>query len=310
MQLRFSHQLTATRKGILLDDKLLHKSTRKQLSSYALRYIERAEELLKKVQPEDWDTHTPHQANNVPELAKAQMMLALANPIILDKYSADQPRDWHGRWANDNTDTSTRQFDHSGEYQVASSDAIMTDATGEWKKAWIGKPHQALREFIANSEQPNVDSLDAYGYDNIHKSTDALGRYQLTPIALQDIDLKDEDGNWNTANSFYTTYHIKSDNDFLQNEAAQETAMTAYLQRLNQETKYAQQYINTSYTGVSGQKITVTMSGILAAAQREGGPSVNNYFHAYGRRNTHGKNLSNTNLAIETRLRLAQYVPY
>jgi hypothetical protein len=113
----------------------------------------------------------------------------------------------------------------------------------------------------------NVDHNDSDGYANIHTSTDALGRYQLTPLALQDIGLKDEDGNWTTDTGFYHLYHIASDSDFLQNEQAQEAAMTLYLARLSQETAYAQQYIGTTYIGVQGQPITVTISGIIAAAQ-------------------------------------------
>ncbi|HEU5046315.1 MAG TPA: hypothetical protein VFT64_00575 [Rickettsiales bacterium] len=126
MRHQFSSSLIATPEGILLDGMLLHKSAvRQQLSSRATRYIDRAEELLKQVAPEDWDDCTPHNPNDVPALAKAQMMLALANPILLDKYSSDQSRDWHGRWTSDGTDASINA-DHTGE--VADSGMIMSDA--------------------------------------------------------------------------------------------------------------------------------------------------------------------------------------
>jgi hypothetical protein len=182
--------------------------------------------------------------------------------------------------------------------------------TQEWQQAWVGQTHQNLREFIANNEQPDVDNDPSYGYANVHSSTDALGRYQLTPLALQDIGLKDMDGNWTTDTSFYRVYHITSDNDFLQNEQAQEAAMTAFITRLEQETTYAQQYIGTTYIGVQGKPVTVTMSGIIAAAQREGGPAVNNYFKSYDGEDTYGQKLNNTNAPIETRIRMAQKIPY
>ncbi|HEU5048382.1 MAG TPA: BPSL0067 family protein [Rickettsiales bacterium] len=157
MQLRSNHKLTATPKGILFDDKPLNKSVQQELSPYALRYIKRAGELLKQVSPEDWDKHTPHHMNDVPELARAQMMLALANPIILNKYSADQPRDWHGRWTDGSADTSTPtyQIDHSEEYQVASSGTVMTDAQvdSDIPKAHIlDNPAQYVHQSFPNAK--------------------------------------------------------------------------------------------------------------------------------------------------------------
>lgn len=141
MRHQFASSLIATPEGIFLNGMPLHKSAvRQQLSSRAARYIDRAGELLKQVKPERWDSRTPHNMNDVPALAKAQMMLALANPILLDKYSPDQPRDWHGRWTSDGADASTNA-DHTEEYLVADSGMIMSDA-----KADNGKPKAHILE--------------------------------------------------------------------------------------------------------------------------------------------------------------------
>ena len=85
--------LTATPDGILIDGFPLAKQMHSQFSSQALRNIERAAELLKTVKPEEWENCTPHEMNNIPTLAKVNMLLALANPFYLDKYSPEQPRD-------------------------------------------------------------------------------------------------------------------------------------------------------------------------------------------------------------------------
>lgn len=120
-------KLTLTPKGIMLDGECLNNTSFDQLTERSQRYIARANDLLKRVHPEDWDSHIPHEINNVPALAKAHMMLALANPILLGKYSPDQPRDWHGRWTNGSSEVSSIPHRQT-EYQFADSGQIINDA--------------------------------------------------------------------------------------------------------------------------------------------------------------------------------------
>lgn len=79
MQKRFP-QFSATLQGIMMDGMKLSKFACEKLTPETLRYIGCAEELLKTVEKKDWDRRTPHATHDIPVLAKAQMMLALASP--------------------------------------------------------------------------------------------------------------------------------------------------------------------------------------------------------------------------------------
>jgi hypothetical protein len=78
-----------------------------------------------------------------------------------------------------------------------------------------------FREEIANEE-----SRGSGGYRAFNKSG-ALGAYQLTPIALEDIKWRDKNGTWSEASG------IASDEAFLNNPLAQEIALKEYLARNN-----------------------------------------------------------------------------
>jgi hypothetical protein len=71
---------TVTPYGIMMDGAPLSKSVSQGLSPETLRSIKRIDELLAKVKPGDWDNRTSHATNNVPILAQAQMIAALASP--------------------------------------------------------------------------------------------------------------------------------------------------------------------------------------------------------------------------------------
>ncbi|HEU5048458.1 MAG TPA: polymorphic toxin type 44 domain-containing protein [Rickettsiales bacterium] len=103
------------------------------ITPHTIRYLNRAGELMAKVQDADWDAQTPHDMHHIPALAQVRMLLALATPIPLYKYSPEQPRipagnRNGGQWTNEG-DSSTAASDHNGEYQVADSNQIMTDTT-------------------------------------------------------------------------------------------------------------------------------------------------------------------------------------
>ena len=57
----------------------------------------------------------------------------------------------------------------------------------------------------------------------------ALGRYQMRPLALRDVGLRDRGGNWTGK------WGIRSDLDFLRSPVAQEKAIAAYLRVLDRE---------------------------------------------------------------------------
>jgi len=80
MQHNLAPTFSATPHGIMANHMPLNKSARQGLPSETLRYIKRAEELLATVKKEDWDSRTPHSTYDIPTIAKAKMMLALASP--------------------------------------------------------------------------------------------------------------------------------------------------------------------------------------------------------------------------------------
>ncbi|MEM7122259.1 MAG: hypothetical protein AAF563_13330 [Pseudomonadota bacterium] len=158
-------------------------------------------------------------------------------------------------------------------------------------------------------------------WDKVHPSTDAAGRYQLTPVALDDIGLVDGNGEWYG--------HPYPDlEEFLGSPQLQNLALAACL-------KVTQGYLTQTYTrevepGNSeevspydflGQEIEgkvrtfeVTESGLLAAAHRWGAGNVLAYL-LHQRENKWvtdeegfgGK--KDVFLAIETRLREFQPIP-
>ena len=65
-------------------------------------------------------------------------------------------------------------------------------AGGGEKKPWHGMPNEKFREEIAKAERSADKPYD--GYKEEAKRSNALGRYQLTPIALADIGWRHLDG--------------------------------------------------------------------------------------------------------------------
>ena len=106
MQQNLAPTFIATPHGITIDSIPLNKSTSRKLPPETLRYVKRAEELLATVKKEDWDNRTVHATHDVPAIAKAQMMPALASPqhfpLSLNKagFNPNEPRDERGRWTN------------------------------------------------------------------------------------------------------------------------------------------------------------------------------------------------------------------
>jgi hypothetical protein len=111
-----------------------------------------------------------------------------------------------------------------------------------------------FREEIANQE-----SRGSGGYRAFNKSG-ALGAYQLTPIALEDIKWRDENGVWSKASG------IASDEEFLNNPLAQEIALKEYLAR-NEKILRNEGFeppLGQVIQGLEGE-LTVTENGLAAA---------------------------------------------
>ncbi|MBP0444508.1 hypothetical protein J8J14_06910 [Roseomonas sp. SSH11] len=104
-------------------------------------------------------------------------------------------------------------------------------------------------------------------------SSGALGRYQMLPVALRDIGWQDAEGGW-TAQA--AASGVRSESDFLASPAAQEAAMTRYLQRTEQQLSAngALGAAGRTVTAMDGQPLPITQAGLVAAAHRRGAGTV------------------------------------
>ena len=101
----------------------------------------------------------------------------------------------------------------------------------------------------------------------------ALGRYQMLPLALRDIGWQDAGGAWTGGAS---RFGIASEADFLANPAAQEAAMSQYLQRTERQlaANGALGAAGSTVTATDGRPLAITEAGLVAAAHRRGAGAV------------------------------------
>ncbi len=138
----------------------------------------------------------------------------------------------------------------------------------------------------------------------------AWGRYQMTKPALKDLGMMDAKGNWTGKHG------IHDKDDFLKNPKVQEKVLAEYMKR-NLDQLRANGALGDMGQKISGVKaqITVTESGLLAAAHRQGAGMVKRYLDHQRRHNwttnpkTFPKNKKDQFLSVETRLREFQNVP-
>lgn len=132
----------------------------------------------------------------------------------------------------------------------------------------------AFRARIARAESGAIRPGEGYGARNA--ASGALGRYQLTPQALHDLGWKDAGGGWT---ALAARHGVGSDEGFLSNPAAQETAMGAYLRRaealLDRNGSLGRS--GGAVTGLDGAPVPLTEAGLVAAAHRRGAGSVARY---------------------------------
>ncbi|MDN3565907.1 hypothetical protein ACFQY5_10325 [Paeniroseomonas aquatica] len=139
----------------------------------------------------------------------------------------------------------------------------------------------------------------------------ALGRYQLTPQALQDLGWQDAGGAWTRVAA---GHGVRSAADFLAAPAAQEAAMAAYLRRAEQQLGRNGSLARSggAVSGLDGQAVPLTEAGLVAAAHRRGAASVARYLQH--RSTTPEAPLSpaqrSSFAAVERRLRDFAALPY
>lgn len=170
------------------------------------------------------------------------------------------------------------------------------NATGE--RVWERFPNADFRNKLAIAEQTADKPNFGYGEANLHSG--ALGRYQMTRIALQAAGMLDRTGNWTGK------YDIHSSAEFLANPEAQEMALTDYLSDNEHQLRAygAFGYVGKQIEGRTAP-FTVTPAGLVAAAHREGAPATIRYLTkvenaGFVSRHTE---LTPENLRVETRLR-------
>lgn len=173
-------KLSLTPQGILLDGKPLTKAFIDALPPQSLRYLLRASELLLQVKPEDWDDRTPHQGNNVSTLTKAYTIVALANPIELDKYSPDQPRvpagnPDGGQWTSEGGGANETSSTHDKQMTQQKLEAGIGTKYGIVKPVWVNTD--------LNNEGNNQVNIFIGGWGddwinhNVKDSPSLIGRY-------------------------------------------------------------------------------------------------------------------------------------
>lgn len=134
-------------------------------------------------------------------------------------------------------------------------------------RAWESLPNAAFRTRIAEAERSAEHGQGGYGLRN--PVSGALGRYQFTPLALQDLGWRTAQGAWT---QLAERHGVRSEQDFLAHHAAQESAMSMFLRRVEVqlERNGAAAWQGATLRGINGQEITLTESGMMAAAHRRG----------------------------------------
>lgn len=175
-------------------------------------------------------------------------------------------------------------------------------------KPWNGKANSDFRQAIAQAERSAEHESDSYGAYN-SAGSGAYGRYQLKPATLAQTGWKYGDRWTEKARQ----HGVTSDEDFLKKPDAQEAAMSDAMREAERQAaaKGAYSYVGRTFTGVSGNKVTITDAGIAAAAHREGAGATSQYLR---RRANNQKAKSpegrQSDKNVEKRLRDFENVPY
>ena len=138
------------------------------------------------------------------------------------------------------------------------------------------------------------------GYRESNERSGALGRYQMTPIALQSVGMLDDKRRWTGR------YGVSSPSRFLADRYVQERVLAEFLSETERQliALGTFRYVGVVIVGKEGH-FTITRSGLLAAGHRAGSVAVREYLLkiATNRFSSRELPLSPGELAIETRLR-------
>ena len=154
-----------------------------------------------------------------------------------------QPRDWHGRWGGDQP---------AGVIPARAGGPPRRPASSS--RAWERFPNPEFRNRLAIAE--NSFDKPEFGYHEINQNTNAIGRYQMRPAALQAVGMIDEHGNWSGK------YGIHSRAQFLADHEAQEKALTDLLQETKRQLRVNHALI--SWAGPSMASMPPSRSRALA----------------------------------------------
>lgn len=146
-----------------------------------------------------------------------------------------------------------------------------------------------------------------FGYGDVNPRSNALGRYQMTRLALRATGMIDAGGSWTGK------YGTHSDAGFLANQEAQEKALSDYLNGIDRQlrTNGSFDYLERQIDGIRA-RFTVTRAGLLAAAHREGALATREYLDKLRSVGftSNAARLTSRDLRVETRLRTFATVPY
>lgn len=152
---------------------------------------------------------------------------------------------------------------------------VQAHTRGAPPRAWEDQPNPEWRAQIAREESDRDGGDHGYGLRG-RTNPDALGRYQMTPVALRAARWRDSQNRWSAR---ARAAGVASDADFLANPSAQEAALNDYLRDNESQMRALGVWsrIGGSVEGMRDGPVPITASGLAAAAHREGPETVRRY---------------------------------
>lgn len=151
---------------------------------------------------------------------------------------------------------------------------VQAHQRGAPARAWESEPNPAWREQIARMETGNAPN---HGYgERGPVGHSPLGRYQMNEATLQEAGWRRANGTWtDRAAQFGVTDEVS----FLARPAAQEAALNDVLRSYERQLRQYRAFdlVGSHVVGIRGDRIPITAAGLVAAAHREGAPTVRRY---------------------------------
>jgi hypothetical protein len=227
--------------------------------------------------------------------AAALARLACAEELLKYNFNPAEPRDEGGRWTHDEAAGLITPVRSTGPSRGG------TDSGRDWMRY----PNAEFRNRLAIAEL-SAGKPD-FGYREVRRSNNALGRYQMTRAGLLAAGMIDGDGDWTGK------YGVHSSAQFLADHDAQEKALTDFLRETERQlhTNGAFDYIGRTINGIVAP-FTVTHAGLIAAAHEEGAGATYSYQEKIRDNGftSRGLSLNHDQRAVEHRLRIFADAPY